>query len=238
MAKRFIVEKENFVINGESVEITGNEVHHINVLRKNIGDTILVNEYEIEIIKIEKGKIYGKITDKVKDRGVPSVNITLIQSYLKSDKMDYVVQKAVELGVKNIIPVLSKNTVVKLDEKDGIKKVERLNKIATEAIGQCGRTDDVKVLNVSKLKDIDFNQYDLVIICHEKAQNSINDILEYIYSSMNIAVIIGPEGGLEEEEIEKIDCDNKRIVVFGERVLRAETACLYILSILDYLCEK
>lgn len=237
MAKRFVVEKQDIKVDGEHIEIIGSEARHINVLRKNIGDNIWVNEYVVEITKIEKDKIYGKIIDKVEEKGVPSVNITLIQSYLKSDKMDYVVQKAVELGVKSIVPVLSKNTVVKLDEKDSVKKVERLTKIAKEAIGQCGRTDDVEVKNVSKLKDVDLNQFDLVIICHEKGKMFLEDILENIYSSLNIAVIIGPEGGLDEQEIEELKCENKKIIVFGERVLRAETASLYILSVLDYLLQ-
>lgn len=237
MAKRFIVEKQDIKIDGENIEITGSEVRHINVLRKNVGDNILVNEYVVEITKLEKDKIYGTVIDRAEDNGVPSVNITLIQSYLKSDKMDYVVQKAVELGVKTIIPVLSKNTVVKLDEKDSAKKVERLNKIAKEAIGQCGRTDAVIVESVSKLKDVDFSKYDLVIICHEKGKQYLTDILEDIYASLNVAVVIGPEGGLDEEEIANIECENKKIIVFGERVLRAETASLYILSVFDYLLQ-
>jgi len=237
MAKRFIVEKQDIKIDGENIEITGSEVRHINVLRKNIGDSIFVNDYVVEISKIEKDKVLGKVIDRAEDKGVPSVNITLIQSYLKSDKMDYVVQKAVELGVKSIKPILSKNTVVKLDEKDSTKKVERLNKIAKEAIGQCGRTDEVEVKSVSKLKDVDFTKYDLVIICHEKGVKKINEILEEIYAALNIAVIIGPEGGLDEQEIEDLKCENKQIIVFGERVLRAETASLYILSILNYLLQ-
>lgn len=237
MAKRFVVEKDDLKIQDNIIEIYGAEAHHINVLRKRVGQNILVNEYEVEIIDIEKEKVVGKVITKAKDVGVPNVDITLIQSYLKSDKMDYVVQKAVELGVKNIIPVLSKNTVVKLNEKDSIKKVERLTKIAKEAIGQCGRTDDVIVENVKNIKDVELNEYDLVLICHEKGITKINEILKDIYSSQKIAVIVGPEGGLDEKEIKDLVCDNKKTIVFGERVLRAETASIYILSILDYLFQ-
>jgi len=235
MAKRFVVDRNDMKITNDIIEIIGSEAHHINVLRKNVGEKILVNEYVIELVKINKEKIEGKILEKTKENGIPNSNITLIQSYLKSDKMDYLVQKAVELGVKNIIPMISKNTVVKLDETDCVKKVERLRKIIKEAIGQCGRTDDVAIENVIKLKNIDLSVYDLVIICHEKGIKKINDILEQIYASQNIAIIIGPEGGLDEQEIKELNENNKEIIVFGERILRAETASIYILSVLDYL---
>ncbi|MBR5227996.1 MAG: 16S rRNA (uracil(1498)-N(3))-methyltransferase [Clostridia bacterium] len=235
MAKRFVVKNEDLSIKENIIEVTGTEAHHINVLRHKKGDKINVNDYLIEIAEINKDKIVGNILEKVCDKGIPNTNITLIQSYLKADKMEYVVQKAVELGVKHVIPAITKNTVVKFDEKAASKKVERLNKIAVEAIGQCGRTDDVDVVNIQNFKDIDWDLYDLILICHEKATLQIDDILEEIHSALNIAVVIGPEGGLENSEIENIPSQNVKKVVFGERILRAETASLYMLSILDYL---
>lgn len=239
MAKRFVVDENDILLNGDIIQIFGTEANHIKVLRHKVGDTININDYVVEIESISKEKASGKIVNSVRQNGVPVKYITLVQSYLKSDKMEFVVQKAVELGVSSIQPVISKNTVVKLDEKDSIKKVERLNKIAVEAIGQCGRTDSVNVNSVKKLQDIDFSKFDLVILCYEKAEETLSNIEGKIANSSNIAIVIGPEGGFDEQEVNRIsNFENSSTVIFGERILRAETASVYMLSILDYLSKK
>ncbi len=239
MAKRFVVDDKDISVDGISVCIKGNEAKHIKVLRHNIGDCINVNEYVLKIQKIDKEKVSGVIVGNADVKGVPAKDITLIQAYLKADKMEYVVQKAVELGASNIKPVLSKNTVVKLEEKDSIKKRERLDKIAREAVGQCGRSDEVKIYPIDKLSNIDLSVYDLVILCYEKAKTSLKSIQKEIEDAENIAVIIGPEGGFNEQEVEKIrENTSTKTVLFGQRILRAETASIYVLSILDYLSQK
>lgn len=237
MAKRFIIQDKDINITQNNIVIFGDEAHHINVLRHKVNDVIYINEYKVKINKINKNSVEGSIIGNLEQKGIPTKNITLVQSYLKADKMEYVVQKAVELGVKEITPVLSKNCVVKLDEKDKIKKIERLTKISKEAVGQCGRTDEVIINNVDNLSTHDFSKYDAVIICHEESRNSlkiaINNIVEK--NKENIAVIIGPEGGLDEKEVELLLKNNNAYVVsLGERVLRAETASFAILSILWY----
>lgn len=233
MSKRFVT--ENIYIEDNKVEIVGDEVHHINVLRYTKGDIININEYEIEIEMLNDKILKGRILRQAKECGVPKVNVTLIASYLKSDKMEYVVQKAVELGVKCICPIISKNTVVKFDEKSKIKKKERLEKIKKEAIEQCGRTDDVEVMKITTLNDIDFSSYDKLIICHEKGNINLKEEIEKIKDVKNVAVVVGPEGGLDESEVEYLtNLKNAIKVCFGDRVLRAETASLYILSVLGY----
>ena len=235
MSKRFIVSDKDIKKIDDVVTVYGDEVNHINVLRHRVKDNIYINEYLIEITKITKECIEGKIIGSLEQRGVPAKNITLVQSYLKSDKMDYVVQKAVELGCKNITPVLSKNCVVKLDEKDKLKKVERLNKIAKEAIEQCGRTDEVNVNNVEELSMMNFELYDAVLICHEASNNSLKQAIQNISKLDKIALVIGPEGGLTEEEVGKmLNNNNAYVVSLGERILRAETASFAALSILWY----
>ena len=238
MSKRFITDANNINIENEKITLKGEELHHINVLRHKIGDNIYVNKYEIKITSINKELLEGIIIGELPQKGIPKINITLIQSYLKSDKMDYVVQKAVELGVKNIIPVISKNTIVKMDEKDKQKKVERLSKIAKEAVEQCGRTDIVNIDNVQQLDKIDLASYDKILICHEKSTVNLKETLRNLNNIKNIAVIIGPEGGLEDFEVSCV-LDNKNAidVSLGERVLRAETASFAILSILNYELE-
>lgn len=235
MSKRFIVDNENLTVNNDVVTVKGDEVHHINVLRYKVGDNVYINNYELKIQKINKDILEGTIIGVLPKKGIPRINITLIQSYLKSDKMDYVVQKAVELGVKNIIPTITKNTVVKFDEKDKIKKVERLSKIAKEAVEQCGRADTVNVHSVENISKIDFSFYDAVLVCHETSSTSLKTTLNSIKTKINIAVIIGPEGGLDDTEVKNIlKNDNAYDVSLGDRILRAETASLAILSILGY----
>ena len=235
MSKRFIVDSKNIKKVDNSISIFGDEAHHINVLRYRIKDRVYINEYEVEITEMDKEYVSGVIVGSLEEKGVPNVNVTLIQAYLKSDKMEYVVQKAVELGAKEILPVMSKNCVVKLDEKDKAKKVERLNKIAKEAVEQCGRTDEAEVLDVENLLKVDFAKFDAVLICHEASTNSLKESIEKIKGLNNIAVVIGPEGGLDENEVtELLRNTNAYVVSLGERVLRAETASFSILSILWY----
>lgn len=240
MARRYIVEKEDINIKEDILEVRGRELHHINVMRYKVGDIIDINEYRCEIQKISKEILVAKIIDEVQRIGEPKVNIDLYMGYIKADKMEYLVQKSVELGVKNIIPLLTKNAVVKLDEKDRVKKRERLQKIAVEAIGQCGRTDDVSIKEIKKIDEVlkDELAYDLILICHEKEEKNIQTVLDGVNkeSIQNIAVFVGPEGGLDNEEVQKIlKQENSKVVCFGERVLRAETAVNYILSVLDYI---
>ncbi len=235
MSKRFIVEDSNVMVEDKYITVRGEEVHHINVLRYKIGDTVYINQYEVNITSLEKDILKGDITGKLPSKGEPRVNITLIQSYLKSDKMDYVVQKAVELGVKEIIPAITKNTIVKMDEKDKVKKVERLCKIAKEALEQCGRTDTVNIQPVQNIANLDLSHYDKILVCHETSTVSLKEKINSIKGSKNIAVLVGPEGGLDDSEVNKIlENANATDISLGERILRAETASLAILSILGY----
>lgn len=235
MSKRFIVDEKNIKKVEDNIVIYGEEAHHINVLRHRVKDIIYINEYMVEINKMDKECVSGVIVGSLEQKGIPAKNITLMQSYLKSDKMEYVVQKAVELGVKEITPLLTKNCVVKLDDKDKAKKCERLNKIAKEAVEQCGRSDEVIVNNVETLSKEDFSKFDAVLVCHEASNNSLKQALKSISKLNNIAVIIGPEGGLDESEVKALLLNtNVYVVSLGERILRAETASFAILSILWY----
>ncbi|MDD2495801.1 MAG: RsmE family RNA methyltransferase, partial [Tissierellia bacterium] len=112
MARRFFVKENDFKTDNNILEMWGPEVHHINVLRHKIGDKIKVNNYTIRIIKMNNDTLYGEIIEVDKDtKQNETVKITLYQSYLKSDKMEFVVQKAVELGVKKIVPLITYNCV-------------------------------------------------------------------------------------------------------------------------------
>lgn len=234
MARRFIIDKN---LDGVKVfEINGEEAKHIFVLRHNVGDIIEVNNKKCEIIDINKQCVKCNVIGNAEEKGIPNVRITLFQALLKSDKMEYVIQKAVELGVSKIVPFCSKNVVVKLDDKDKVKKIERYNKISREASKQCGRSDVVEVCNVKSFSDVltQIEEYDNSIIAYENEANNLKEFLKGNNNISDIAIIIGAEGGFEIEEVNDLIKKGCISVSLGERILRAETASLNLISILMY----
>ncbi len=243
MARRFIVRDDDITrLNDKNIKIKGTEVKHIQVLRHNINDEIIVNENIYKIIDMTRDTIDLEYIKEALVIGVPKTNITLYIAFLKSDKMDYLVQKAVEIGVKRIVPFFSKNVVVKLDEKSKVKRREKLQKIADEACKQCGRMDTVNIeefLNFNELKDS--LKEDKIFFAYEASKDSlrreINDMKQRNIN--NIGIIIGAEGGFLESEAEELNkLDNVCCVSLGERILRAETAAINLLSILIYEMEE
>lgn len=243
MARRFIVRDDDITrLNDKYIKIKGTEVKHIQVLRHNINDEIIVNENIYKIIDMTRDTIDLEYIKEALVIGVPKTNITLYIAFLKSDKMDYLVQKAVEIGVKRIVPFFSKNVVVKLDEKSKVKRREKLQKIADEACKQCGRMDTVNIeefLNFNELKDS--LKEDKIFFAYEASKDSlrreINDMKQRNIN--NIGIIIGAEGGFLESEAEELNkLDNVCCVSLGERILRAETAAINLLSILIYEMEE
>jgi len=238
MARRFII-KEDIEL-GQMVEIIGEEAHHIMILRHKVGDKILVNDKICEIKEISKQSISCFALEQAKEEGVPELKVTLFQALLKSDKMELVIQKAVEIGVAEISPFVSKNVVVKLDDKDKIKKVDRWNKISLEASKQCGRSDIVNVTKVCSFDNMleSLDKFDKIFVAYENEINSLKKFIRSNFDVKNIAIIIGAEGGFEKGEVDKILENKKAVSVsLGKRILRAETASLNLLSILMYEFE-
>lgn len=234
MARRFIIEKD--LKNNENFEITGDEAKHIFVLRHNVGEIIQVNDKMCEILSIGKANIECKVIEDAKIRGVPELKITLYQAMLKADKMEYVIQKAVELGVSRIVPFNSKNVIVKLDDKDKTKRIERFNKISLEASKQCGRSDVVKVDNFCSFNELlnEVSNYEKCVIAYENETVKLKDFLRENKDIKEIAIIIGAEGGFDESEVKDLIEKGCSSVSLGDRILRAETASLNLISILMY----
>jgi 16S rRNA (uracil1498-N3)-methyltransferase len=158
---------------------------------------------------------------------------------VSEEKINDVITRAKEIGAKKIVPFSSKNTIVKLTDKDKPKRVEKFKKIVEEACKQCGRTDDIEVDMIQDLKTIDFKE-SKVLFAYEASKdslrNEINDIKEK--SIKDIGIIIGPEGGFDSKEVEYLkQKDNIVEVSLGTRILRAETAALNLLSIVMYETE-
>lgn len=244
MARRFIVDKDNIQKQEDNIYIiTGSEVKHIQVLRHDVGEKITVNDAIYKITEMRRDSIILEFVKEAPVVGVPKTNITLYMAFLKSDKMDFVVQKAVEIGVKSIVPFFSSNVIVKLDEKDRLKRKEKLQKIADEACKQCGRTDTIEVLkpiNFSELKS-DLIKQEKVFFAYEASNDSLrNEIKDSKDRNLrDIGIIIGAEGGFTAKEAEELEnIDNVLCVSLGTRILRAETAALNLLSIIIYEMEE
>ena len=244
MARRFVVnEKDISNINEDTIAIYGSEVEHIQVLRFNVGDAVTVNDGIYKIVEMKRDTVYLQYIKKANEVGVPSSNVTLYIALLKNDKLDFVIQKAVELGVKKIVPFTSSNVVVKLDDKSRQKRIEKLNKVAIEACKQCGRTDYVNVLNVLNFKNLKetLKNEKRVLFAYEASKDSlkkeINDIKEENIN--DIGIVIGAEGGFTESEAEELkNIENVKCVSLGTRILRAETAALNLISIVMYELEE
>ena len=214
----FFVDKDK--IKNDYIYIESSDVNHIkNVLRKNVGDILnVVSEnviYKSEISEITQNQVVCKILDK-QEKKKSNVELTIFQGLAKADKIEYIIQKCTELGVSEIVPVEMKRCVVKLDDKDKLKKIDRWRKIAEVAAKQSLRNDILKVekiLSFSLLLE-EIKNYDLVILAYEKEKSvTLKSVLKDIDDSISkIAVIIGPEGGIDEEEAEILINNNAKSI--------------------------
>lgn len=238
---KFFVDKKDIAEN--KVIIKGEDVKHIkNVLRLDIGEIINISncegkEYLAEITEIEKDYVEAVIKEEFESKSEPPIQIILYQGLPKSSKMDLIIQKATELGVVEIVPLITKRTVVKVEgEKKELKKLERWKRIAKEASKQCKRgiipvVSKIITFNemIDRLKDEEF----ILVPYENEMKIGLKDILR-TYKKGKINIIIGPEGGFEEEEIEKLKEINAHIISLGPRILRTETAGFTTISVVMY----
>ena len=244
---KFFVKNEQITEN--NIYIKGQDVNHIkNVLRCQIGDDIEIcnsdsqQNYLCNIEKIDRDIINCKIIKEKENIAESNVQVTIFQGLPKSDKMEYIIQKSVELGVYNIVPTEMKRCVVKLTDKDKIKKQERWQKISEVAAKQCGRDIIPKIEEVVNIKNISnrINDYDLFLVAYEKEMdNSLkNELKKLENTKLKIAVLIGPEGGLEENDVLTLKEKGAKVISLGKRILRTETVALNVLSIIMYEIEN
>ena len=233
----FFVEEEQ--VNGENAYISGSDVNHIvNVLRMKIGEELLISvkgdwDYLCKIEEIENDRVNLKLLESMEQRELP-IKLTLLQGIPKSDKLEMIIQKAIELGVSEIIPVKTNRVVVRIDEKKTQAKVNRWNAIAQSAAKQSKRSIIPKVLNPQTLDNAleIVKDYGVKLLPYENADGikKTKDILNSLNSKNNIAVFIGPEGGFEEAEVKKSTDSGFEVITLGKRILRTETAGLALLS--------
>lgn len=241
MMHRFFVDTS--CIDNDTVTITGDDVQHISrVLRLKCGDSLEIcdtcgTDYLCNISSVTKDTIISDIVRKFPTCTESGLNITLYQGIPKSDKLEYIIQKSVELGVNRIVPVAMKRTVVKL--KNASLKTERQQKISLEAAKQSRRgivpKVDCPLSFDDMLEKIKKSTDALNILAYEnEMQNNIKDVLTSNKEIKNINIIIGPEGGFDEEEIESAKKADINIVTLGPRILRCETAPIAVISAVMY----
>ncbi|MBR4470334.1 MAG: 16S rRNA (uracil(1498)-N(3))-methyltransferase [Erysipelotrichaceae bacterium] len=222
--QQYFVDKE--IQSDEIIELDKEVLHHlIKVLRKD-------SEYTFRIADMN-GKIFHahliddkrcKIDEFLDENNELDCDITCILSLIKSDKFELCIQKLTELGVKRIVPYSARRSVVKIREK---KKLERFEKIARESSEQCHRNFIPEICDPCDLKDLKNYLSERNYICYESEKN-ISDIDR----SSSVTYIIGPEGGFEDQEYEKIVSMGFESISLGKRILRAETAALYMTSLI------
>lgn len=244
---RFYVENDQ--IHEKDIAIKGQDVNHIkNVLRMKVNDEVIIcngqgKDFYCIINQISSEEVTASIQSEQDTDTELQTKIYLFQGLPKKDKMELIIQKAVELGVYEIIPVVTKRSIVKLDDKKKEqKKLERWQSISTSAAKQSGRGIIPRVVEVMTYKEaLKFaSNLDYNVIPYEKAEDidKTREIIKSVKGKQSVGIFIGPEGGFEELEIEMATQSEIKPITLGKRILRTETAGLAILSIIMFEIER
>jgi len=249
--RRFFVGSD--AILGDRIIITDKQdLHHLrDVLRMKAGDTLIISdlsetEYEARIERVTQTEAELSVLAARANSREPQTRITLYQGLPKGQKLDLVVQKSIELGASRIVPVLTKRAVPERDGAATAKKTERLRRIAAETVKQCQRgiipQVDPPLTFEEMLTEIADNHYDLVLALYELEEScslkqALRDALPAFPDSPSIAVVIGPEGGLEQSEAEVLKAAGAELVTVGRTILRTETAGPAAIAMIRYELE-
>lgn len=230
----------------KELTINSDDLHHLKkVMRyKNEDKIICIDElgvyYQCIIKDIDNGLLL--IDSKLNNNNELDVDVTLIYALPKGDKFEYVLQKATELGVKRIVPLLSNRCVVKTTPDKFNKKIERYQKILKEASEQSHRNFIPTITNVIKVKELSKYLGDYNLVAYEEVSKqgehgSLGKILMEVKEGNKITIIVGSEGGFDQEEIDQMIILGVNPCSLGKRILRSETAPIYMLSVIGYLRE-
>ena len=246
--QRFFAEPHQIEEDNQVIHIVGTDVNHIkNVLRMKCGEEVWVSdgvekEYHCKIAEMEKEEVLLEILEVLESEYELSNKIYLFQGLPKGDKMELIIQKAVELGAAGVIPVEMKRCVVKLDEKKAQKKIARWQQIAESAAKQSKRMRIPEISNVMSFREaVNFAaELDICLVPYElaKGMEKTKKLLNSIEPGCSIGIFIGPEGGFEDSEIAYAIEKGAEPITLGKRILRTETAGMAVLSILMFHLEK
>ncbi len=231
-------------ITGTTATITGDDAHHITrVLRMKAGDALSLcdgagYEYDAVISSVASDAVICQLGEQRKSGVESPIQVTLFQCLPKTGKMETIVQKCTELGVFSVVPVVSARCVV-VPNKDFEKKRERYNRVALEAAKQSRRGMVPEVKPLVELKKIDPHAFDLFLVAYEDENaRSLKQALRAAGEIKTIALLIGPEGGLEESEVERLAAAGAVSVSLGKHILRTETAGMAMLAQTLYEVEE
>ena len=235
MARIFIPPER---ISFEGIPLQSKEMRYLlRVLRLHPGEEVTVfdgegREYRCVLLE-EGGRFSLEVKEEREGIGDSPLRVTLAQGILKGEKMKWVIQKATELGVARIIPLATQRSIPLLEEERGELRVQRWRRIAQEAARQSARGTVPQIEAISTLRDISKEGKGLLL--WEEGETPLREVLRGWKRGGEVTVIIGPEGGLAEEEVMEGERMGYQVATLGKRILRAETAALSVLSILQYL---
>ncbi len=242
---RFFVEPSQ--IREKEIFLTGADVNHIrNVLRMRSGEEVLVSDgqgtdYHCRLEQLDSDTVTASVMWRLDGNAELPSRITLFQGLPKGDKMEYIIQKCVELGVSEIVPVVTRRTIVRLDAKKEQARRKRWMSISESAAKQSGRGIVPEVGAVLKFSEAveRAGKLDVCLIPYELAEDMehTREICTGIRPGSSIGILIGPEGGFEESEVREAVASGAQAVTLGRRILRTETAGMALVSVLAYLLE-
>lgn len=251
---KYFVNSDSIDLQNETIHIRGDDVKHIaGVLRASPGDPLEVcdgagADYDVVITQIDRKVIITKITGSRRNLTEPPVSVTLFQGVPKADRMDYIIQKCIEIGVKRIVPVMTARTVVKIgNDRDASQKIARWRRIGAEAAKQCNRgiipaieepvrfDGALKMAEGSRLKLLPYEE-ERGFTLRRRLEDFRNTWRrgDELPQNGGIAVFIGPEGGFDAGEVLKAQQSGFKPVTLGPRILRTETAGMVVLSVIMY----
>ena len=235
-------------ISGDKIRIEGGDVNHMkNVLRMKLHEKAEISDgesrtYLCEVEAYEEDVAVLHILEEMEADTEPASKLYLFQGLPKSDKMELIVQKAVELGVYQVIPVAMKRSVVRLDDKKAAKKADRWNSIAESAAKQAGRSRIPEVTMPLSYKEAlkMAEELDVTLLPYELAggMEVTREVIRLINIGQSVGIFIGPEGGFEPEEVDAAVSMGATVITLGRRILRTETAGLATLAVLMFELEQ
>ena len=231
---------QRYFVDNNDFKLNKNDIHHIRtVMRMNVGDLIEVvynkKLHICEITELTKDNVLIKVVEEKDDNNELSKHITIAFSITKEDKIDLILQKCTELGIKEFIPIEMSRCNIKIGSNKIEKKLDRWNTICKEASEQSKRNIIPKVNKIHKLKDLINLDYDLKIVCSVNQDvRNIKNVLHNNTKCDKIIFVIGPEGGISSEEEKFLEDNNFIRTSLGKRVLRTETAPIMVASVLNY----
>ncbi len=236
---RFFIDKPN----GNNAIVTGADAVHIGrSLRMKLGDELILccdaTEYTTKILTISDSEVVCEILSSQTSKAEPNISLRLFQAIPKSDKMELIIQKAVELGADEITPVLTERCVSRPDDKSFKKKKVRWEKIALEAAKQSGRGIIPKISDILSFEEcvLELQKLDCAFMCYEKGGERLT--ADRLKNASNVGILIGSEGGFEQAEADFAFENNITLIGLGNRILRCETAPIATISIIMSLTDN